>query len=234
MIAAATAPGKLLFNWFDVAVILLIGFGFWRGRRNGMTKEILPVAQWLAIVIAAGFLYQMLGDFLRQQGFIRDVFGKSVNEKTAAYLSSYLAIAIVVFTVFSVIKRFLNPRLEGSNLFGDTEYYFGMISGIIRYLCILIFGLAILNAPFYSTTEIQAAKAYNNRWFGGGLNGYSGDFFPTVSELQMTVFKESLTGPAIRSYLGALLVTTATQKQLNGVYEKAVTLDPGVTEIRTK
>jgi uncharacterized membrane protein required for colicin V production len=208
MIAAATAPGKLLFNWFDVALLLIAGFGFWRGRRNGMTKEILPVAQWLAMVITAGFCNQMLGDWLRQQGVIKSVFGKAINEKTAAYLSAYLIIATVVFILFSLIKRWLKPRLEGSNLFGSSEYYFGMISGIIRYLCILIFGLAILNAPYYSLADIMAAKAYNNRWFGGGLSGYSGDFFPTVSELQVTIFKDSLAGPVIHSNLSPLLVNS--------------------------
>lgn len=224
MIAAATAPGKLLFNWFDVALLLIVGFGFWRGRRNGMTKEVLLVTQWLTIVVTAGFCNQMLGDLLRQKGVINYVFGKAINDKTAAYLSSYLIIAIVVFMIFSLIKRFLKPRLEGSNLFGSTEYYFGMISGIIRYLCILIFGLAILNAPYYSMADIQAAKAYNNRWFGGGLSGYSGDFFPTVSELQVTIFKDSLAGPVIHSNLSALLV--------NSVSPGGPTAKPAVVNIQ--
>jgi hypothetical protein len=150
----------------------------------------------------------MLGDLLIKQGVIKSVFGKALNEKTAAYLTGYLIITIVVFIVFSFIKRWLKPRLEGSNLFGSSEYYFGMISGIIRYLCILIFGLAILNAPYYSLADIIAAKAYNNRWFGGGLSGYNGDFFPTVSEVQISVFKDSLAGPVIHSNLSALLVNS--------------------------
>ena len=30
------------FNWFDVALVLVLAFGFWRGRKRGMTKELLP------------------------------------------------------------------------------------------------------------------------------------------------------------------------------------------------
>ena len=208
MIAVITAPQKMWINWFDVAVISIVAFGFWRGRKNGMTKELLPVSLWLTIVIAAGLGNQMLGDMLRQQGIIRSVFGKAINEKTAAYLSAYLLITVLALIVFSFIKRGVKPKLEGSNFFGGSEYYFGMVSGMIRYACILIFGLALLNAPYYSVADILAAKAYSNRWFGGGMAGYSGDFFPTVSELRVSIFKESLAGPFIHSNFSELLVNS--------------------------
>jgi uncharacterized membrane protein required for colicin V production len=211
MIAAITqkiASSKLLFNWFDVALVLVILFGFWRGRKNGMTKEFFPVCRWLAMVIAAAVGYQPLGDLLIKQGVIKDVFGKNFNEKTAAYVSSYLLIVVLVFIMFSCLKRPLKTKLEGSNFFGSGEYYLGMICGMVRYICMTIFALALLNAPYYSQTDIQNAKAFNNRWFGGGLAGYSGDFFPTLNELQISVYKDSLTGPFLKDNLSVLLVNT--------------------------
>ena len=48
----------MLFSWFDVALVLVIAFGVWRGRRNGMTKEILPLTEWLAIVIGGAVGYK--------------------------------------------------------------------------------------------------------------------------------------------------------------------------------
>jgi uncharacterized membrane protein required for colicin V production len=212
MIAAATqqiAHGKMLFNWFDVALVLVVLFGFWRGRRNGMTKEVLPVSQWLAMVIAGAAGYKWLGRLLIDQGWIKSVFGKSVTEETAAFVTSYLIIVIAVFTVFSLVKHRLKHRLEGSSFFGSSEYYFGMVSGVVRYLCMVVFALALLNAPHYSLADILAAKAYSNRWFGGGLSGYSGDFFPTVSEVQTSVFKESLAGPFLKDNLSVLLISTS-------------------------
>lgn len=211
MIAAATqkiASGKMLFSWFDVALVLVIAFGVWRGRRNGMTKEILPLTEWLAIVIGGAVGYKSLGDIFIQQGVVKALFGKSIGEETITYIASYFMIAAALFTVFSFIKRRLKPKLEGSNAFGSSEYYFGMISGAIRYLCMVLFGLAMLNAPVYTAAEIQATKVYNNRTFGGGLAGYSGDFFPTVSEVQTSVFKDSLSGPWIKDYLALMLINT--------------------------
>lgn len=211
MIAAATqhiASGKPLFNWFDVALALVVAFGFWRGRKNGMTKEIVPVSQWLAMVIAGAAGYKALGRLLVDWGCIKAVFGKSVTEETAAFVASYLLIAAAVFTVFSIVKHKLKHRLEGSSFFGSSEYYFGMVSGVLRYLCMVVFALALLNAPYYSQADVMASKAYSNRWFGGGLAGYSGDFFPTLSELQTSVFRESLAGPFLKDNLSVLLVKT--------------------------
>jgi uncharacterized membrane protein required for colicin V production len=220
MIAAATqnlAPGKMLFNWFDVALVFVLFFGFWRGRKNGMTKEFVPLVQWLATVIGGAFGYQPLGDLLIQQGFARGfrdflqqlkLFGDSINEKTLAYVFSYLVIAAVLAIFFSLFKAKLKAKLEGSQAFGSGEYYLGMVSGVLRYACILIFALALLNAPHYTLADNLASKAFNNRWFGGGMSGYSGDFFPTLSEVQTSVFKESLAGPVIKDNLSILLVNT--------------------------
>ncbi|HEY5040375.1 MAG TPA: hypothetical protein VIK53_00040, partial [Verrucomicrobiae bacterium] len=75
--------------------------------------------------------------------------------------------------------------------------------------CIILFALALLNAPFYSAADVEAAKAYNNRWFGGGLKGYNGDFIPSVAEVQASVFQNSLLGPAIKNYFSAVLINGA-------------------------
>ena len=38
---------QLSFHWFDVAIVLVLAFGFWRGRKRGMSREALPTAFWL-------------------------------------------------------------------------------------------------------------------------------------------------------------------------------------------
>lgn len=82
------------------------------------------------------------------------------------------------------------------------------MAGVVRYACVLIFVLALMNAPVYSAADIAKAKAYNARWFGGGEQGYTGNFFPTLQQIQEQTFKESFLGPRIKDNLGMLLINT--------------------------
>ena len=65
MIAAATeslALDKLPFGWFDVVFAALLAFGAYRGRQNGLTKELVPTFRWVAIVLAGGLGYEFAGE----------------------------------------------------------------------------------------------------------------------------------------------------------------------------
>lgn len=209
MIAAATQginSGRLLFNWFDVAIILVLALGFWRGRKNGMSKEFLPCSLWVAIVFAAGLGYELVGDQFVKWGAIRSIFGTAVNQRTAADLSGYLLITLAVWLVYVPLKRRLKPKLEGSNAFGAGEYYLGIAAGMIRFACMVVFALSLLHAPFYTPEQIAAKQAYNNRVYGGGMAGFSGDFIPTLDEVQADVFTHSLFGPSINKWFTGLLI----------------------------
>jgi uncharacterized membrane protein required for colicin V production len=210
MIAAATQAthfysswslDKVPFGWFDVALVAVLVFGFYRGRKNGMTKEILPMFQWVATVLACGLGYEMVGDqLIKLSGWSR----------LACYLLGYLSLMFAVYLVFLFVKKIFMPRLTGSNFFGSSEYYLGMAAGVIRYACLLFVALALLNAPYYTAADIIKSKAYAQRWFGGGLEGYGGDYFPTVQSVQESVFKKSFTGKLIKDYAGVMLVNSVT------------------------
>jgi uncharacterized membrane protein required for colicin V production len=201
MIAAAPQPmalNSLPVNWFDVMFVVVLGFGLWRGRRNGMSKEAMPVFQWLSLVLVSGMGYP----------FFAPTYANSLGTgKAASAMLGYCTLALATWLIFYILKRIFVPRLTGSNFFGGGEYYLGMVSGMIRFACILLAALALLKAPFYTTMEIKAHNAYVQRWFGGGL--YSGNFFPDVNTVQEQVFKKSFTGPCLTNYFGTLLIETA-------------------------
>jgi len=198
----------LTFNWFDVALVLVLAFGFWRGRKRGMTRELLPTLQWVSILLGAGFGHIFLADWMQQQGLVKMVFGNHFDERTTALMSAYLAILLVLMIVFTTLKRKYEPKLEGSSLFGDNEYYWGIAASLVRYLCLILVALALLNAPYYTEKDILAQQAYNNRWFGGGLKNYRGDYFPPVYEVQDNIFKQSFLGPFIKSGFSMLLINS--------------------------
>ena len=201
MIAASVpsvTTNGLPVNWFDAALLVLLAFGIFRGRKNGMTRELGPTLQWLSVATAAGLAYGLLASFYASQC--------GLKSKLASALLGYLSITAVLFLIFTPIKQTLNKRAENGGLFGGSEYYLGMLSGLVRYAAIIVFALALLNARSYTAAEIAAKKAYNERWYGGGL--YSGNYLPDLHTAQDAVFKQSFSGPYIQNYLGMLLIQT--------------------------
>ena len=181
---------NLPFNWFDIAIVLLLGLGVQRGRKHGMSEELMLLLKWLAIIIVGGLGYSVVGDVLSDN---------SVFTHLSAYLMAYTVIALGITVVFLVIKKASHGKLVGSDLFGSGEYYLGMIAGLVRYTCMIIFALALLNAPLYTKAEIDADLRFQNDVYGS-------DIFPKLYTVQSDIFEKSLIGPHIHEQLGFLLI----------------------------
>ena len=52
-------------TWFDLLLAGLLIFGFLRGRKRGMSEELLDVFQWLTIIVVAAMLYEPVGKLNR-------------------------------------------------------------------------------------------------------------------------------------------------------------------------
>ena len=205
MIGAAIpnlALDNLPVNWFDVVVVGMLIIGLFLGRKHGMSKEVLPLLKWVSLVVVCGLWYQTAAQLL-----VNMLGGTAALSRLASCIFGYLLLAFVIVLLFMALRRLLVYRLAGNNLFGSAEYYLGMLSGMIRFACMLLAVLALLNAPFYTTADIIKHDAYVKRWYGGGL--YSGNYFPSLQTVQAQVFTKSFTGPYIKDYLGPLLIETA-------------------------
>ena len=182
---------SLPFNTFDIALVVFLVAGIYSGRRHGMSVELLSLVKWLAILFVCAVAYEPVGA----------MFGQSVSmfSTLSCYLMAYVGSALVILLLFAVVHRALGGKLLGSDLFGKAEYYLGMGSGFIRFACVLLAGLALLNARYFSPTEVKAMENFQNDVYGS-------NYFPTLHTLQATVFEKSLTGPWIRENLGFLLI----------------------------
>jgi len=189
------AVDKMPFNWFDVALVGILILGLFRGRKHGMSKEFLPLFKWVTLILVCGFFYPMAAELLANTAGLGKVSG---------FICGYLLLAFAIWILFLVFKRLIGYRMGENNFFGSGEYYLGMSSGMVRFACMLLAGLALLNAPYYSQADIKAQEAYTKRWFGGGV--YTGNYFPTVQTAQESIFKKSFIGPYIKDYLGVLLI----------------------------
>jgi uncharacterized membrane protein required for colicin V production len=188
---AASAGNAIPINWFDVAILVVLISGLYRGRRNGMSKEIIPFFQWLALVLVCGLGYEAAAPIFTNLGL----------SKFASNVGGYVALFVVVLIPFMVLRRIFREKIGGSDAFKGSEYYLGMVAGMIRYFCILMVALALLNARHYTDAELKAKKDYALTW-------YSNDIFPDWNTLQTQVFVESLSGSIIKKNLGLLLIET--------------------------
>jgi uncharacterized membrane protein required for colicin V production len=186
-------------NAFDIMVVAVLVAGILRGRKRGMSEELLDLLKWLAMVSLCAVAYKPLGEFYASQA--------SVFSTLTCYLMAYTTVALIVLLGFAMVKRSLGGKLLGSDIFGASEYYLGMGSGLVRFVCMLLTALALLHARAFSLTELKAIEAYQNREFGS-------TYFPTLTSMQAMIFTKSLTGPWIQDNLGFLLITPTRGEQV--------------------
>ena len=181
---------KVPFNVFDVILLVVAVVGILRGRKHGMSEEMINLIKWCLTVVTCAFTYEPFGRFLADTTSLTLL---------SCYLLAYVITASFILGVFSLMKHLLGGKLIGSDIFGGAEYYLGMGSGLIRFGCVTICFLALLNARYFSPLEVRAMEKFQDDVYGS-------NFFPTMHSAQATVFESSLSGPLIRQYLDFLLI----------------------------
>jgi uncharacterized membrane protein required for colicin V production len=187
--------------WVDLAIVGVLILGMVRGRKRGMSEELLDVLKWVLIVIAGAYFYQPAGDFMADM---------TPFSLLSCYVSVYLLIMLAVITFFSFLKRAVGEKLLESDCFGDAEYYLGIVAGAIRYACVLLVVMSFINARYYSPDEIASKRKTQMDNFGM--------VFYTLYEFQGDVFHQSLVGRMTRDYLSSFLIhpTAPEEKSLGG------------------
>src|SRR5688572_12972622 len=152
-------------SWVDLFAFIILLVGLRRGQTRGLSQEILFVLQWLAIVVGAAAAYQPVGQLLAAHSPFSPLF---------CNVSSYLAVAVLVKISFCWVRRGVGEKLVESDLFGRGEYYFGMAAGAVRYACVMLAVLALLNSRQFSKGERGAKDNYQEVNFGAV-------FFPSLA-----------------------------------------------------
>lgn len=183
-------PQEFAMGWFDFVVIIVLILGFIRGRKRGMSQEILDLTQWLCIVGLGAFLYKPLGGELSRMASMNLAY---------SYVVSYAGLALAVKLVVSLIKHRLGEKLASSDTFGRIEYYLGMMAGATRFGCVLLMVLAFLHAPHYTEADRIAENKKQ-------ADSFSDIRFPTFASVQNDVFAGSFTGQWLRENASFLLI----------------------------
>jgi uncharacterized membrane protein required for colicin V production len=189
-------------SWVDLLIVGFLVVGIIRGRKRGMSEELLDIIKWTLIVLVAGLAYEPTGRFLAQN---------TVFSLLGSYVTTYLAAVLFLLGIFSFVKQRIGDKLVGSDFFGSAEYYLGMAAGAYRYACVILVFMAMLNARYFSPADLRAQEAFQNDNFGSIR-------FPTLAQTQQEVFKRSFFGKTIRQNLQIVLVrpTAPTDKAIGG------------------
>jgi uncharacterized membrane protein required for colicin V production len=196
MTCVVTLPAwltHLKYDYFDGFVVVWLIIGLFWGRKKGMSQELLPTLQWIAIVVVAGLFYRSLSDLVRQYaGF----------EVLWSNVFAYLLLAFGVHLIYLFCKHLLNEKLVGTDLFGRAEYYLGMISGVVRCACMLLAALALMNSRIITKAERARTEKMQSE-------NFSDIRFPTYGSVQQAILFDSLTGSLVETNLQAVLIYPA-------------------------
>ena len=184
------------FDYVDVVVVVWLIIGIIRGRKRGMTQELLPTMQWVAILFLAGLFYHPLADIIFSNT------GGAFN-RLWANVTGYLLIAVGIHMAVLWIKQVIGEKLTGSDMFGRWEYYFGMISGLVRFACIVLVLIALMHARIYSAAELAETEKMQKR-------NFEDIRFPTYGSVQHAVLAESFTGRLVEDNMSKLLISSTT------------------------
>lgn len=177
-------------SWVDFVIFAVIITGIFRGRKRGMSEELLDIIKWVAVLTAAAFLTRPAGEMLAQS---------SVFSLLSCYIFIYTLIIVGMKVFFGFIRKQIGDKLVSSDFFGSAEYYLGMVGGAFRYLCVTIVVLAFINARYYSPEEIAEDARFQQNNFGDIR-------FPTWAGMQNAVFNKSVSGAMARDFVPFLLI----------------------------
>ncbi len=181
---------KLPINVFDLALVGILALGVVAGRKKGMSGELFDLFKWLIVIVACTFLYEQAGGIVAARLHLSQL---------SAFLLVYVAMLFAGILALNLVKERVGSKLAGSDFFGRSEYILGMMAGLVRYACILLAGLALLNARYFSPAEVKAMENFQNDVYGS-------NFFPTWQTAQALVFQDSFSGHWIRENMGFALI----------------------------
>lgn len=184
--------GLISFNthWFDLVTLTVLGIGIYNGRKRGMSDDLLRVIQWLVMLFVGAKFYHPLGMALANWMQI---------QPNTAFVMVYVALVIGVKVAFDWLRRGLGEKLVGSDFFGNWEHHLGMATGMVRYGCMLLMALALLNAVYVTEEEIWQSNRVQNE-NAGNISS------ETIGEMQRQIFDESKAGRVAKLNFNSALI----------------------------
>jgi uncharacterized membrane protein required for colicin V production len=189
---------NLDFNYVDIIIVALLIVGIFRGRKRGMSEELLTFLQWIIIVFGGAVVYGPGGKLLASF---------APFSLLTCNITVYVLFAVFIKLFFSQIQKAVGEKLVGSNFFGNSEYYLGMMAGMIRFACVMLSIMAVLNARLITDRERAATARMQSK-------NFEGISFPTFGSIQQSVLFQSFTGRQVKEHLSFALIESTTAENV--------------------
>jgi uncharacterized membrane protein required for colicin V production len=193
-LAALPTLNGISYNYVDGIIVAWLLVGILRGRKRGMTQELLPTSQWVAIVILAGLFYGPVG------GIIFQATSGAFNHLWSN-ITAYVAIAFIIHLLILWLKQGIGEKLIGSDYFGRAEYYLGMIAGLIRFACMFVVFCALMHSRVYTAAELAETERMQKK-------NFEDIRFPTYGSIQHAVLSESFVGHWLVDNMDRVMIST--------------------------
>src|SRR5215831_17809351 len=95
---------KLPINVFDVVVLAILLMGLLRGRKHGMSEELMGLVKWLTVVTVCSLLYQPAGEWFAKS---------SPFSLLASFLMVYIGGVLLILGIFALCKHRIGGKLVG-------------------------------------------------------------------------------------------------------------------------
>jgi hypothetical protein len=178
------------FDYFDIVIVDWLIIGLLWGRKKGMSQELLPLLQWVGIVTEAGLWYEPFGAVIHHNTFFSLLWSN---------ITAYVLIAAGVHLICLWFKQMLGVKLVEGNYFGRAEFYLGMTAGAIRFACMILAGLALMNSRVVTAEELASTEKFQKE-------NFSDIRFPTFGQFQQDVLFRSFAGNWVRSNLKSVVM----------------------------
>ncbi|MGB0583139.1 MAG: hypothetical protein ACPGVU_25935 [Limisphaerales bacterium] len=171
----------LRLNMFDALLLGALGWGVYQGKEQGASSTHVSVVQWMVIALPGGLAGAFLGSFL----------GPMLGSAYWGQLTGYLIWIFIVVGFFAFLNSKGASEWKEADWFGKTEYPLGVLGCMIKYFCIVLTVMSLLNANYYTSEMIRRDREWQIEEFGSAL-------FPSFTMLNNTVFNTSFSGPPLK------------------------------------
>jgi len=183
--AAEGALKNLSFTWFDILILGVLALGFIIGRKRGMSGELVDLLMALIMVVVPALFYKDISKLCTEHLRLALPW---------ANLTAYGALQMVIMIIFGIIKSKMGNKVVGADLFGRAEYVLGTLAGVARFACYVLVLFSLIHSSRVSKEEAIAAAKEQEKIYGSS-------FFPSMSQIQVTIVHDSLVGRFIRNRL---------------------------------